>query len=160
MARKKGDPYRLEYTEEMGDRICEIVATTAAGISTICEMHPEIPSYETIRLWRYRHPSFSAKFNEAKAKQSELLAESLEDVIKDVNQHHFIDEKGARRVDTGILNQARLLCDTRKWIATKLAPKIYGDTKYVDDLRHDNYKLKQELAELRKRLDKENESEY
>ena len=160
MARKKGDPHKIEYTEELCARICEVVATTPAGMSTICEMYPDIPNIETIRLWRYRYPEFSAKFNEAKAKQSELMAESLEDVIKDVNQHHFIDERGARRVDTGIMNQARLLVDTRKWIATKLAPKIYGDHKYVDDLRHDNYNLKKELEELRKKLDKENKSDY
>ena len=39
----------------------------------------------------------------------------------------YIDEDGNVRVNPDVIARSRLRVDTRKWYASKLAPKIYGD---------------------------------
>lgn len=38
----------------------------------------------------------------------------------------MVTEQGNRRCDAEFIARSRLRIDTRKWLASKLAPKIYG----------------------------------
>lgn len=119
-----------KYTPELANRICEIVATNPEGLPTLCKKFEELPTPDTIRRWRWDLPEFSAKYAEAKRFQAEIMAESIEDVIDEtLNAVYY--ENGAAKVDGGIIAQARLRVDSRKWTASKLAPKIYGDKQQV-----------------------------
>lgn len=120
------------YSEELADRICEIVATHPEGLPTLCKRFDELPTSETIRVWRWSKPEFSAKYAEAKRFQAEIMAESIEDIIDETAEFIYFDENGIRRLDTGILGHARLRVDSRKWHASKLAPKIYGDKQQTE----------------------------
>lgn len=148
------------YTEELASRICEIVATNPVGLPTLCKMFPEIPSYETINVWRWNKPGFADRYAEAKRLQAEIMVESCEDIILDMNQFKFIDKDGARRLDSGLVAQSRLLVDTRKWHAAKLAPKIYGDRMQVETKSENIEALKVELLELRAKLADKSQSQY
>lgn len=147
------------YTEQLADRICDVVAANPMGLPKICEKYPELPSCETIRAWRWTKDGFSAKYARAKALQSEMMAESLEDVIDETDKAIWF-EHGVPKIDSGIIAQARLRVDTRKWFASKLAPKIYGDQKRVEELEGENERVKAELRELREKLDAKNKSEF
>ena len=120
------------YTPELADLICKRVATNPVGLPTICKMFPELPSYDTIRVWRWDKPGFSAKYAEAKRFQAELMAESIEDIIDETLQYSYEDGEGVTRLDSGILGHARLRVDSRRWHASKLAPKIYGDKQQTE----------------------------
>lgn len=120
------------YTDELADRICEIVATNPEGLPVLCKKFPDLPTPDTIRRWRWDRPIFSAKYAEAKRFQAEIMAESIEDIIDETAEFIFFDEHGNRRLDTGILGHARLRVDSRKWHASKLAPKIYGDKQQTE----------------------------
>lgn len=131
------------YTEEMGDRICELVATHTCGLDDLCDNYPELPVESTVRLWRFRHPSFSTKYATAKMFQAELLAEQIHKISSTPLMYH--DSEGNERVDSGSVALARLRVDSIKWHASKLAPKIYGDkqqtestvtVKHEDDLKN------------------------
>lgn len=144
------------YNEELADKICRIVATNPCGLPTLCNMFDFMPSADSIRQWRWDYPAFAAKYTLAKQHQAELMAESTEDVIHELGVYEFNDKDGATRLDSGIVARARLLIDTRKWHASKLAPKIYGD-RTPDITNVDN---KKEVAESVAKLLKENEKEY
>ena len=120
------------YTDELADRICELVATHTCGLPKLCEMYPDLPNVDTIKEYRYKYPLFSAKYNTAKRFQAELMAEEINDIIENTEQYMFHDEHGNKRLDSGVLGLTRLKIDARRWHASKLAPKLYGDRTQVD----------------------------
>ena len=120
-----------KYTLELAEKICNIVATNPVGLPTICKMFPELPTAETIRVWRWEKSDFSAKYAEAKRFQAEIMAESIEDIIEETKLHMHANDEGNLTLDSGILGLARLTVDSRKWTASKLAPKIYGEKQQV-----------------------------
>ena len=144
------------YSEELANRICEVVATNPNGLPTLCKKFDFMPDPDTIRVWRWTKPLFSAKYTLAKQHQAELMAESSEDVIEELASYEFVDKEGATRLDSGMVAKARLLIDTRKWHASKLAPKIYGD-KATDVITADNTT---EVAEKVAKIIKDSEREY
>lgn len=120
------------FTPEMVELICKRVATHPYGMPTLCKMFDDMPSKDTINVWRWEYPEFSAKYVEAKRMQAELLAESFEDVHIELMQDSYKDDKGVKRIDAGLVAASKLLIDTRKWTAARLAPKIYGDRSMVE----------------------------
>lgn len=116
-----------DYNSAIADRICEAVATSNLGTNKLCKMHDWMPNADTIYQWRYRHAEFADKYALAKSKQAELMAEELMDIADDGINDTYVDEDGNIKVDTDIVARSRLRVDTRKWYASKLAPKIYGD---------------------------------
>jgi hypothetical protein len=149
------------YNKKLADRICQLVATHPLGLRRLCAMFPELPDKETINAWRWEKEDFSRQYTIAKQFQAEMLAESLEDVVSDLDEHRYTDnDNGATKIDGGMIAQARLLSDTRKWTASKLAPKIYGDKQQIENLNADNDKLKEDIAELQKKLLEQNKKEY
>lgn len=146
------------YSEELADRICQLVATNTCGIDKIIAMYDGLPDQSTIRLWRLTYPSFSTKYLQAKQLQAELYAEETFDIAH--QKHVYYDEKGNERVDAGHVAWQKLNVNTRQWHASKLAPKIYGDQKQIEQLQDSNSKLQQELNELRAQLAEKYKKEY
>ena len=125
---KVGRP--TKYCPEIVDLICEAIGTNTGNVRAISSKYPDMPSEDTIQKWRYRYPDFAVKYAQAKSKQSEMVIETIEDIIRETPT--YIDEKGVERIDPGIFARQRLLVDTHKWFASKLAPKIYGERQQVD----------------------------
>lgn len=148
------------YTPELAERICELVAINPMGLPRLCSKYSEIPHYDTIKAWRRSRPEFSSKYAEAKQFQAEILAESIEDVCDELDLCTFVDEHGNKRIDSGLVAQARLKVDSRKWTASKLAPKIYGDRKELEQVQTENADIKAELQALRAQLAEQNKREY
>lgn len=65
--------------------------------------------------WLQRHEEFREQYAHAREVQAELLAEDI------INLSDAVIEDGAA------VAKARLQVDARKWYASKLAPKRYGD---------------------------------
>jgi hypothetical protein len=121
-----------KYTQELADRICNLVASHDLGLPRLCIKYPDLPEPQTINAWRREKPGFSSKYAQAKMEQAELLAESIDDIAYGINEYYYVDsETGASKIDSGLVAHARLLIDSRKWLASKLAPKIYGDKQQV-----------------------------
>jgi hypothetical protein len=104
-----------KYTEELANRICDAVATTTDGMRRMCANNEGFPTCETLMQWRYKYPEFSAHYAQAKLIQADLFAEQIIDIC---------DEP---QLTSEAIQQARLRVDTRKWLTSKLIPKIYGD---------------------------------
>ena len=124
-----GQGRHSEYTPEMGERICELVATTTIGTRTLCRMHDDLPDDTTIYQWRIRHEDFARNYALAKARQAQIMAETIHELCE---VETYEDDKGVRRADPGLVAIQRLKVDAVKWEASKLAPKIYGDRSTVE----------------------------
>jgi len=123
--KKLGRP--TDYNEDLADRICELIATSPLGTNKLCKLHEWMPCEDIIYRWRYRHDSFNEKYAKAKSRQAELMVEQIIDISDDKSEDIIFDEAGNKKVDSGAVAHRRLQVDTRKWYASKLAPKIYGD---------------------------------
>lgn len=139
------------YCEELEDYVCHIVATHTSGLPVLCKQYSKMPSEALIYEWRYKYPSFVEKYARAKLKQAEILAEEIVSISDD---DHKDDENGCA------VARARLRVDSRKWIASKLLPKAYGNQIMIDDLKGQNEIMMKELLDLRAKLAEKNKKEY
>lgn len=154
--KKGGRPSTL--TQELAQLICERIATHDCSTRQLCEMYDDMPSWIDINRWRWYYPWFKSMYAEARKAQADNMAESLDDLSRQTNV--LVDEHGNRKVDNGHVQSLRLQVDTRKWLASKVLPKMYGTQVELDQTKQENEQLKQELQELRSKLDYENKSEY
>jgi len=141
------------YSEKLANRICTLVATNPYGLPTLCRMYPELPSRETINVWRWEKKLFSDMYTLAKQHQAELMAESIEEVASELFENAYVDALGITKIDAGMLGHARLVCDNRKWTAAKLAPKVYGERKHPEEKPSSDetlLKIKELVADLNK----------
>lgn len=100
------------YSEELGKRICELVAASKYGLRKTLEDHEDLPSMRTVLRWQQNNAHFSQMYAQAKRQQLESMAEDIVDISMD---------------DTLDPNDKRIRIDTRKWLLSKLMHKTYGD---------------------------------
>ncbi len=118
------------YSKELADLICQRVATCTLGLQRMCDLYEDLPSKFTINLWRYKYPEFSTQYVQAKLKQADLMAEEIleiaDDGTNDWMQTWGDDGDVGWKVNGEHVQRSRLRIDTRKWLASKLLPKQYG----------------------------------
>lgn len=147
-----------DYTSELANYICNIIATHPHGLEKLARMYPQMPEKKTIYSWIHKFPEFCSLYFDARKTQASVLADSALDLTDNIQEYE--DKDGVLRIDSGILGKAKLQFQISVWHASKLAPKIYGDQKQVEELRGENDRVKAELADLRSKLDKVNVSDY
>ena len=127
MAKERKEPFGRPtiYTEELADKICDVVATHTEGLDALCEMFDWMPGTNVIYGWRHKHLSFSQKYLQAKQSQGELYSEETFKIAS--NKPVYFDSEGNERVDAGAVAWQKMNVNLRQWHASKLAPKIYGD---------------------------------
>ena len=141
---KGGRP--TKYTKELANFICQLVSTFPYGLSKICYNREDLPHESTIRQWRLDNPEFSAQYARAKLIQADILAEDCLDISDQSTAETYCAD--------------RLKIETRKWLASKLLPKQYGDRVVLEQKTEENEQLKAELIALRAKLDEENKREF
>lgn len=123
------------YTEEQADSICEHIASGKSLVSW-CAQEGR-PNYSTVTRWLEAHESFRNKYVRAREDQADYLAEEIVQIADDGLNDTYTDEEGNVRTNQDVIARSRLRVDARKWYASKLQPKKYGDKVAVggaDDL--------------------------
>jgi len=124
--KKQGRP--TLYSEELANKICTAIANSTRGLSHLCKENPDFPCRDTIHEWVFSNPIFSDKYARAKELQAELMIDEMIDIADDGRLDTIIDdETGHERTNYDVIQRSKLRVDTRKWIASKLLPKKYGD---------------------------------
>jgi hypothetical protein len=72
-----------------------------------------------------RHADFQQHYARACEERAHFLAEDAMAVADAVVP--MVDTQHGRHMDAAAVNKQRLRVDTRKWFASKLYPKVYGD---------------------------------
>jgi hypothetical protein len=119
------------YTKELGERICFLIATNATSILKLTKKFPELPSHETIFKWRIQFPEFGAMFLEAKKDQAILYADETIDIADDDSRDLLDTDKGVV-ANSAAVARAKLRIDTRKWYASTLAPRTFGEKSQTE----------------------------
>jgi hypothetical protein len=139
MAAKKGRP--SAYSDEIADKICAGIMA-GYGLRKICSAEG-FPAISTIFYWLLdkEHP-FSEQYARAREVQAELLADELIELADDDSR----DVSGELQMPNGVaVQRSRLKVDTRKWVASKLLPKRYGDKVQQEVSGKDGGPLKVEV---------------
>lgn len=118
------------YTEEVGKEICARLAE-GESLRAICQAE-HMPAESTVRAWALAadHP-ISAQFASARELGYFKMAEDLLDIADD-GTNDFVEkvrESGEKYVvgDHEHIQRSKLRVDTRKWILSKMLPKVYGE---------------------------------
>ena len=99
-----------DYTPELADRICEQLAD-GMSMRKVCEAN-DMPCKATIFSWLRTNAEFLDQYETAKGEAADSMTDDMLDISDNL---------------TGDTQRDRLRVDTRKWVASKLKPKKYGD---------------------------------
>ena len=100
------------FTQAVADAICERIEA-GESLRAICKGET-MPGYTTVGRWLDADEGFRAQYARARERQADTLAAEVIEI--------------ADAADTAENAQiARLRCDMRRWYASKLRPKVYGE---------------------------------
>lgn len=112
------------YSDKLADEICAQLPYIDGGIEKLCKRQ-DMPCKDTVFLWLTKHPYFSDKYARAREVMAEIQA-----------QRAINDALSAPDAQIG-----RLRFDARKWLASKLAPKKYGEKVEVEQTGESTVKV-------------------
>lgn len=123
-----------KFTQAIADTICQRLAE-GESLRTICETNG-IPHAATVLRWLGEEDkaAFREQYMRAREAQADLYAEEIIQIADDGSNDTYITDNGPA-VNHDVIARSRLRVDARKWYASKLAPKKYGDKV---DLTHAN----------------------
>lgn len=115
---------------------------TGIGIDTICaEIADCVPlrtiaanhcvSFATLATWCSR-PENIEQYARARESQADKMAEDILQIADDGANDTYKDKDGKVCTDQDVIARSRLRVDARKWLASKMAPKKYGEKLDVD----------------------------
>jgi hypothetical protein len=91
-----------------------------------------MPGKATVFRWLGVHEAFRDQYARAREAQADTLADEMLDIADD-GDNDWMERKGEDGQSLGwrengeAIGRSKLRLDTRKWIASKLKPKKYGD---------------------------------
>lgn len=113
---KRGRP--TDYTKDMADKICEKISG-GLSLRAICA-EAGMPARGTIYRWLIENADFQDQYTRAREKQADYFAEEI------------IEIADSAVAESAAVSKAKLQIDARKWAASKIAPKKYGDKQEID----------------------------
>ena len=124
---KKDKPaHEVRYSDELAIKVCERIATTPISMALICRQ-PDMPSYTAFFRWLRDHEDFREMYVIAKQEQVELLIEQCIDIVDDDSNDIITTDDGRKIINTAAVRRAKMKVDFRKWLASKLLPRKYGN---------------------------------
>ena len=124
--KKVGRP-KIDYTPELAEEICYAVSCSSKGIKQLCKEYENWPSHDTIYSWLAKHKDFSDSYMRAKCLQVQVIVDEILEISDDTSSDTIINDDGKSTVNHEHINRSRLRVDSRKWVAAKLCPRLYGD---------------------------------
>jgi hypothetical protein len=124
-----------KYSVALTDRICERLMQGESLVS-ICS-NAKMPTTGMVYRWLNKIEEFRDRY----ARAREIQADTLADQILDISNTPVLGittksgKDGVEITEGDMIQHRRLQVDARKWYASKLAPKKYGD-KIEADLNH------------------------
>jgi len=148
--KKIGRP--TKYTPELGEEICDAIASSELGLVHLVDSHPHWPHRATIFIWMRKHPEFRDMYTRAKEDQVEVSVEHMQEIMNEPHKYEDL-ETGFIKLDHNML---RLKMDAIKWQASKLKPRKFGDAK-VEEANND---LHEDVIQRKHDLDERNKKEF
>ena len=117
---RSGEPV---YSEQLANQICEQL-TAGLSLRAICRA-PGMPTEGAVRLWTHedseRGRAFATRYARARSIGYERMVEELLEIADDTS---FLERP---ELASAMVQQQRLAAEMRRWLLSKVFPKLYGD---------------------------------
>jgi hypothetical protein len=122
---KTGRP--SEFTQAMADAICEQLID-GESLRSICKRNG-MPVVSTVCKWLNQQPEFAKQYARARELQADTLADEILHISNTPKKGKQRTTKptGVEVTERDMIEHRRLQVDARKWYASKLAPRKYGE---------------------------------
>lgn len=114
-----------KFTDELGAEICGRIAI-GESLRSICK-NDHMPDVLTVYRWLAKDEDFRHQYALAREDQAETHADELMQIADEMPPQ---DMNG--RTDSGFVHWQKNRIDARKWVASKLKPRKYGDKVGVE----------------------------
>jgi len=113
------------YSDALCKEICRRISL-GESLRSVCR-DPEMPNISTALDWAFTdgHP-FSRHYATSREVQAESLADEMQEIADD-STNDYVVRLGKEVLNPEAVQRSRLRIDTRKWIASKMKPKRFGD---------------------------------
>ena len=115
------------YTEKLSDSLCAALSE-GQSLRSVCK-DKKFPCAATVFNWLRTIPAFLEQYEKAKAESADAMVDEMLDIADNGNNDWMEmngDSEGYKQNGEAI-QRSRLRVDVRKWSASKLKPKKYGD---------------------------------
>ena len=122
--KKNGRPSK--YTDKLADKICQMIAQ-GQSVRSICAKK-DIISMQTFFRWLRENDKFREQYARACEERSYMHAEDIIEIADNATNDYMEKLEGDGYIfNSENVQRSRLRIDTRKWLMSKLNPKVYGD---------------------------------
>lgn len=116
-----------DFSPEIANEICERLAKGESLRSiTGADRDDFMPGQTTVYRWLEENEEFRKQYAHARERQADHYAEEIVDIADGRDDWKPTDAEIAQAIVRDP-QRDRLRIDARKWVASKLAPKKYGD---------------------------------
>ena len=154
MMAKIGRP--TKRTKAVVEEICSRIAG-GESLRAICR-DEHLPDRITVLRWALFDESFRNRYVQAREMQAESMADELLE-ISDDGMNDWMERRNADGECVGYtlngeaVQRSKLRVDTRKWIASRLLPKKYGDRIQQEHSGSISLTLAERIERARNRAD-------
>jgi len=113
------------FTPEIAAEICGRLVEGEA-LSKIC-LDEAMPALRTVYLWLQKDAEFMQLYARAREEQADTLADEILKIADEEPSWIPDDKDNTYTLDGTAVQAQKLRIDARKWVASKLKPKKYGD---------------------------------
>lgn len=117
------------FDQDKADAICVLLA---AGASLRKASASQGVAHSSVLEWEDNIPAFADQYTRARARGYRVMADEIIE-ISDDSSGDVIDTDNGPKADSEFAARSRLRVDSRKWMLSKMLPKLYGDRV---DLNH------------------------
>lgn len=119
----------VRYSPEIAAAICERLAA-GESLRAICRTEG-MPDESTVRHWAREEADFIPQYTRARELGYERMAEEIVE-ISDDGALDYIPGKDGPQFNSEHVQRSKLRVDTRKWLLSKMLPKVYGDKQQIE----------------------------
>jgi hypothetical protein len=110
-----------DYNDDIAADICSKLAE-GQSLRTVC-LPEDMPSKTSVFRWLAANSEFRDQYARAKVESADAMAEDMLGIADEIEDKIVGDD----RSDGARVQAQKVRIDTRKWLASKMQPKKYGD---------------------------------
>ena len=113
----------LMFSQDKADAIC---AALSSGLSLRKAAAANGTTVQSVLRWEEANPAFADQYARARATGYKLMADEIIEISDDASGD-VVETDNGPKPNAEFTARSRLRVDSRKWMLSKMLPKIYGD---------------------------------
>ena len=124
----------VPYDADVAEAIIDAIATSSLGLGSVIKELGLTVRPSTFYRWLQKSDELRERYARARADQAQVMAEEIAQIADNTERGEIITLKadGTQEIKSAdMIEHRKLRIESRKWLAAKLIPKVYGDKMAV-----------------------------